>query len=87
MACACDQGDKDGESFVHYVDYITNTVLAYPKAKAAINQIRTIGNDANHVVTFVTEPEAETAMKIITYMLDTLYAFPEAHTVPPGTSP
>src|SRR6266850_2016071 len=82
MACACEQGDTDGQSFAHYVDYITTQVLTYPKAKASIDQIRQIGNDANHDVTFVTKPDAEKAMRIITYLLDALYAFPEAHAAP-----
>src|SRR5205807_8779544 len=70
MACACEQGDADGQSFAHYVDYITNTVLTYPKAKASIDQIRQVGNDANHDITFVEKADAEKAMRTITYLLD-----------------
>ena len=63
------------------MDYITNKVLTYPKAKASIDQIRQIGNDANHDITFVEKVDAERAMRIITYLLDALYAFPQAQVV------
>src|SRR2546426_484377 len=81
------QGHKDGQSFAHYVDYITANVLTYAKTKASIDQIRQIGNDANHDITFVTQPDAEKAMRIITYLLDTLYAFPQAHAPPAKAAP
>jgi hypothetical protein len=78
MACACHEGDDDGKNFGPYVDYITGKVLTYPRAKAAIDAIRTIGNDANHQLQFVTEDDAKRSMQIVTYMLDAIYSFPAA---------
>jgi hypothetical protein len=78
MACACQEGDTDGKQFVTYVDYITNTVLTFPKAKTAIDAIRTIGNDANHDVKFVSQADARRAMEIVTYLLNTVYSLPAA---------
>lgn len=78
MACACDKGDTDGKHFGPYVDYITQQVLTYPAAKSAIDAIRTIGNEANHNVQIVNEPDATRAMKIVTYMLNTIYSLPIA---------
>src|SRR5690606_8222079 len=74
MACACDKGAAEGLKFIDYVDYITSTVLTYPAAKAAIDKIRGIGNDANHKIQFVNEADARRAMKIITYTLHTVYS-------------
>src|ERR1019366_8042315 len=58
MACACHEGDTDGKPFVAYVDYITNTVLTFPKAKDSIDKIRGIGNEANHKIRFVSRDDA-----------------------------
>ena len=78
MVCACHEGEDDGKSFVAYVEFITNQVLTFPKAKPAINAIRSIGNDANHEVQFVSRDDAHRAMKIVTYLLNTIYSFPSA---------
>ena len=78
MACACHEGDTDGKRFVEYVDYITNTVLTFPKAKDAIDKIRSIGNDANHKIQLVPRDAARRALQIVTYMLNTIYSLPSA---------
>lgn len=78
MNCACREGDADGRTFQQYVDYIVGTVLTYPKAKTAIDQIRKIGNDANHNIAFVSQADAKRAMEILTYMLNTIYSLPSA---------
>lgn len=78
MACACEKGADDGKTFVTYVDFITNNVLAYPAAKSSIDAIRAIGNEANHHVQFVNQSDATRAMKIVTYMLNTIYSLPLA---------
>ena len=78
MVCACQEGATDGEPFAKYVDHITTNVLSYPKAKDAIDKIRTIGNDANHAVRFVTREDAHRALSIVTYMLNAMYSLPSA---------
>jgi hypothetical protein len=78
MACACHEGDVDGKKFTEYVDFITGTVLTFPRAKTAIDSIRSIGNEANHELRFVNDDEAKRAMMIVKYMLDTIYSFPAA---------
>ena len=78
MATACKEGDKDGKSFAHYVEYITDQVLTFPKAKDAINRIKNIGNEANHDVAIVSPADAHRAMSIVTYMLDAIYSLPVA---------
>lgn len=78
MACACNKGEKDDKTFAAYVDYITTSVLTYPDAKNAIDAIRTIGNEANHEVKIVNPADATRAMKIVTYMLNTIYSLPAA---------
>lgn len=78
MACACHEKADEGRQFVEYVDYITGTVLTFARARDAIDAIRTIGNEANHHVQFVTADEAKRAMQVMTYMLNTIYSLPSA---------
>lgn len=78
MACACREGAKEGGTFKGYVEYITTSVLPFPRAAAAISKIKDIGNDANHDLEFVTHDDAKTALGIVTYLLNTIYSFPTA---------
>lgn len=63
------------ESFKYYVDYLAGEVLTFPRATKAIDRIRDIGNAANHEPDLVEKPDAEDAMRITKYLLDSLYAF------------
>ncbi len=76
MVCACLEKAEDGKPFTEYVKYLTDNVLTFPKAKGSIDKIRTIGNDANHSVDFVSRDDAKKAMQIITYLLNTIYSLP-----------
>ena len=78
MACACHEGADDGKAFTYYVDYVTDTVLTFPRAKTAIDQIRTIGNEANHSIQFVTADSAKRALEIVAYTLNAIYSLPSA---------
>ena len=78
MATACENGDDDGKTFVQYVDYIIDKVLTFPKARDAIKKIKDIGNEANHKIAFVAEPDARRSMQIVTYMLNTIYSLPSS---------
>lgn len=78
MVCACSEGAAEGLSFVKYVDYILDNVLPLPKAKSSIDSIRTIGNDANHSVAFVSRDDAIRAMSIVTYLLNSVYSLPQS---------
>jgi len=76
MVCAVDKGDTDGQSFAHYVDYLSSTILTYPAAKASLDGMKRIANDANHKVSFATEAEGRKAMQTAKYLLDAVYALP-----------
>lgn len=78
MATACENGDDDGKKFVQYVDYITDKVLTFPKARDAIKKIKDVGNEANHEIAFVAEVDARRSMQIVTYMLNTIYSLPSS---------
>ena len=77
MSCACDKGADENGTFVGYVDYLIDKVLQYQDAKASIAKMKDIGNEANHKIKFVTQPDAELSLRIVTYMLTTLYSHPK----------
>lgn len=77
MACAYRHGADEGRNFSDYVEYITNDVLVFPGARESINKIRTIGNDANHRLEFVQKDAAYTSLKIVSYILRTIYSLPQ----------
>lgn len=74
MVIACKEGDVEGKSFLQYVDYIVEKVVPIPAARKAIDEIRKVGNDANHDVTFVDEAQSRQSMKILHYLLRAVYS-------------
>jgi hypothetical protein len=78
MAVACKEGDSDGKKFTEYVDYIVTKVIPISTAKSSIDRIRQIGNEANHNITFVSEPDARRAIEIARYVLNAAYSLPAA---------
>jgi hypothetical protein len=78
MVCACQEGADEGLQFAKYVDYIIENVLPLPRAKGSIDAIRTNGNDANHSVSFVSRDDAQRALAVITYLLNSVYSLPQA---------
>ena len=78
MVCACREGAAEGKAFAEYVDYIVTEVLPMQRAKASIDAIRKIGNEANHDVAFVEKDDAGRALSIATYLLNAVYSLPVA---------
>jgi len=79
MVVAVEHGATEGQNFFQYVEHIWKNVLTFPGAKHSIDAIRVIGNDATHDVSFVSGESARLSLKIVTYMLNTIYSLPEAH--------
>jgi len=78
MVVACKHGDDEGKTFKEYVEFIIRNVVPIPTAKQSIDAIRQIGNEANHDVAFVNEPDARRAMGIVRYVLNAAYSLPSA---------
>lgn len=78
MLIAAKEGSQDISNFGKCVDFITNSVLTYPKAKPAIDVIRQIGNEANHQVQFVNETDSRRSLKIVELVLTAVYSLPAA---------
>ena len=78
MNCAHEKGAGEGKNFQEYVKFIIETVLPFEPARTSIDAIRKIGNEANHEVDFVNQADARRSLKIVTYMLTTIYSLPLA---------
>ena len=76
MHVAVDKGDKAGESFAHYVDYLVDKGFVPPDSKTAVDFVRTKGNDANHEIPHMTRDDAEKLVNFTGMLLLFAYAFP-----------
>jgi hypothetical protein len=69
-------GSQSGQSFVSYVSDLESHNYLPPNLKPVIDRIRTRGNEANHEVPSSTQEEAATTLRIVQYLLETVYEMP-----------
>jgi len=62
-------GAKDGESFVHYVDYLVGNGYVPEKSKDWIDKIRTEGNSATHNQTAKNQEDAKRILDFVQMLL------------------
>ncbi|HME03378.1 MAG TPA: DUF4145 domain-containing protein [Solirubrobacteraceae bacterium] len=76
MNVAVLQGAAEGASFVTYVTYLVDHHLIPPGAARWVDEIRQIGNDANHEIIEIGETDAKAAVDFVAMLLKLLYEFP-----------
>ena len=69
MNLAVREGAKEGGSFVGYVDYLADNNFVPPKGKVWVTKIKDKGNDANHEITEMSEPDAKEIMMLVEMLL------------------
>lgn len=62
-------GAKDGDSFVHYVDYLINNGYVPEKSRDWIDKIRTEGNSATHNQTSKNKDDAQRILDFVQMLL------------------
>lgn len=77
MHVAVEKGAKEGESFAAYVNYLSDNNLVPPDSKDWVDEIREIGNDANHEIFDITQDEAKGALDFVSMLLKLVYEYPE----------
>lgn len=89
MHIAVAKGAKEGETFVHYVGYLSDKGFVPPGARPWVDHIRTKGNEANHEIVIVTREEAEEIISFSGMLLTLIYEFPARmkKKIPPGGAP
>lgn len=76
MHIAVALGAETGKKFVTYVNYLAENGYTPPNARVWVDQIRSLGNDANHEIIIMDESQANSVIKFIEMLLKYNYEFP-----------
>lgn len=76
MHIAVAQGADTGKKFITYVNYLADNGFTPPNAKVWVDEIRNLGNDANHEIVIMNEAKAKSVIKFLEMLLKFNYEFP-----------
>ena len=76
MHIAVSMKAKEGQSFVYYVEFLSENNYIPPGAKNWVDQIREKGNEANHEIVLMKKEDAEELLSFIGMLLKIIYEFP-----------
>lgn len=76
MHVAVERGAPDGKTFAFYVDYLDTEGYLFKNSKPWVDEIRNMGNDANHDLTVFTGEQAKEAITFTEMLLRMVYEFP-----------
>jgi len=76
MHIAVSKGAKAGDSFVSYVEFLSDKNYVPPDAKDWVDHIRKIGNEANHEIAIMKRDDAEELLSFIEMLLKVIFEFP-----------
>jgi hypothetical protein len=76
MHVAVEKGAAENQNFVSYVDYLVANNLVPPGTREWVDEIRQVGNDANHDIGRITVPEARAVVDFVGMLLKLVYEFP-----------
>jgi hypothetical protein len=86
MHVAVEKGAPANQSFIQYVEYLANNGYIPPDGQDWVDHIRKKGNEANHEIVIMSEPEAFELLSFVEMLLKFVYEFP-ARIVPAKASP
>jgi len=78
MHIAVAEGAQPGQTFIHYIEYLSDNHYVPPKAKGWVDHIRQKGNEANHEIVTMSEDDAKDLIKFSEMLLKIIYEFPSA---------
>jgi hypothetical protein len=76
MHVAVAQDAKEGESFKKYVDHLAEKGIVTAGMKEWVDEIRELGNDANHEIIISTKEQAEELLTFVGMLLKVVYEYP-----------
>jgi hypothetical protein len=76
MSVAVAQGADANKPFVSYVEYLADRGYVPPNGKGWVDHIRKKGNEANHEIRLMTQPDAEELISFAEMLLKFIYEFP-----------
>lgn len=77
MHVSAANGAKAGESFKAYVDGLQAHGLVTAGMKDWVDEIRELGNDANHEIALMQREDAETLLTFVAMLLRIVFEYPE----------
>ena len=76
MHIAISKGAATGLKFIEYVEFLSSENYVPRDAKGWVDQIRLIGNEANHEIVIMTEEQAKDLLSFVAMLLKLVYEFP-----------
>lgn len=76
MNIAVEQGAKENNKFIEYVNFLANEGFIPPSGKDWVDHIRKKGNEANHEVKLMDEKDAKDLIIFVEMLLKFIYEFP-----------
>jgi Domain of unknown function (DUF4145) len=76
MHIAVGRGAAEGQSFVEYVTFLDEKHYIPPDGREWVDEIRKVGNQANHEIVIATKDAAEEVLSFVEMLLRFIYEFP-----------
>lgn len=76
MHIAVAKGAKAGETFISYVEFLSDNNFVPPDARDWVDHIRAKGNEANHEITIMGPDDAKDLLAFCEMLLKIIYEFP-----------
>jgi len=77
MHVAVTKGAEPGDRFQAYVTYLAEQGVVTPDMRSWVDEIRELGNDANHELVAMTRADAEDLLTFVAMLLKVAYEYPE----------
>jgi hypothetical protein len=77
MHVGVQKGAAAGGTFLSYVNYLSEHGFVPPDARGWVDEIRELGNDANHEIDLISEDEAKDVVEFTAMLLRVIYEYPE----------
>lgn len=77
MNVAVAQGAGPGQSFISYVEHLSNAGYVPPNGKAWVDHIRKKGNEATHEIHLMSQADAEELISFAEMLLKFVFEFPK----------
>jgi hypothetical protein len=77
MHVAVAQGAEENKSFKHYVGYLSDQGVVTLGMQDWVDEIRELGNDANHEIVVMSRQQAEELLTFVAMLLKVVYEYPE----------
>jgi hypothetical protein len=81
MHSAVSKGAAEGQSFLQYVEFLSQKGYVPPDGKGWVDHIRERGNEANHEIKIMSVDDAQSLIQFTEMLLKLVFEFPKK--VPP----